>query len=222
MRTIISLVVVFIIFSLNGCYTQLMSSAMLEKERSAVTQQSVNADTLIQDQQAIGQQSNSHYSNDRQNPYYSSSVVPCNCTAWEIQNDACWCTCERCGTYHKVGYDYCPTGLYSSYWGWDYYERVPWWRRNNNNRYRDRDTVVIKYVPSNPAPTNPGTIIYQRPSKERNKSHIETAPSVQPKTATQSQQQQPPIAGSQYQAPDTVQQQPAQPPMRERPSKGRF
>jgi hypothetical protein len=68
---------------------------------------------------------------------YSQRSTGCNCSPWEIQNNLCWCVCDRCGYYHRLGYRYCAHSWYRSYWGWDYYSEYPWWY-SRYDRYRRR------------------------------------------------------------------------------------
>lgn len=108
----------FALMLLASCYTQLLTSADLaappQSEDTASTQAPPSAPATP-----------------------SSASIDCNCSAWEIQNDLCWCTCDRCGYYHRVGYRNCPGGIYRSYWGWDYYNDYPWW----SDRYRGRYNI---------------------------------------------------------------------------------
>jgi len=103
---------------LSGCYTQLLTSAHYASTSSA------------SDSSGINQAEN--YSN-------STPLNNCNCTPFEIQHDLCWCECDRCGLYHRLGYQYCPRGIYSSFGYWDYYNDYPWWQQTYwRNRYPDR------------------------------------------------------------------------------------
>lgn len=96
----------------GGCYTQLMTYSYYAGP--AVR------DSIPGDSGAGAAQSAVGYDGGR----YSSG---CNCTPYEIQASLCWCVCDRCGRYHRFGYNYCPNSFYSSYWGWDYYNDYPWW-----------------------------------------------------------------------------------------------
>ena len=95
------------LFLLNGCYTQLLTY-------SARAGAPAPRDSSVSDSSAGGYESA---------PYTYS----CNCTPYEIQAGLCWCVCDRCSSFHRFGYQFCPRGFYSSYWGWDYYTDYPWW-----------------------------------------------------------------------------------------------
>lgn len=103
--------------ALAGCYTQIMTY-------TAYPVIPVRDSAMAADSQETG-------APERRTSYYQD--YGCNCTPYEITTGLCWCTCDRCGRYHRFGYQYCPTGPYNSYWGWDYYQDYPYWY----NPYRD-------------------------------------------------------------------------------------
>jgi hypothetical protein len=172
MVEIITLIILAAMF--GGCYTELMRESHMVENGRQYHANDTSSDSAYSGN--TGVQSNTR-----------AAVVPCNCTPWEIQTNSCWCTCDRCGLYHKVGYEYCPTGIYSSYWGWDYYERYPWWvrksyeyRRRPVRRYYERDSQPPYTPPSNP----PVVTTQERPSKGRNEIQVTPINPVQPKIST--------------------------------------
>jgi hypothetical protein len=158
---------IFIVSSLfmYGCYTQLLTSVSVPVQNvSKVAVIDSLGDTVyVEAPQAA-------------TATLQTTVVPCNCTPWEIETNSCWCTCDRCGLYHRLGYENCPTGLYRSYWGWDYYDRSSWWTRDSY-RYNRRPRRTYYYPPTNVNPTVPNVInVPDRPSKNRNEIQLTPTP----------------------------------------------
>jgi len=124
MKNIIFLFPLFLLL-LSGCYTQLLTSGDIYG--------SGTVPIVTRDSNKVIERN------------YSSTTTPsvsgltdCNCTPYEINYGLCWCVCDRCGSYHRLGYEYCPRGFYSSYGGWDYYMDYPWWNDNYGNRRRNK------------------------------------------------------------------------------------
>jgi hypothetical protein len=195
---------VFIVFALSmyGCYTQLLTSAPVNNVSRVAVIDSLGDTVYIDGNQQAATVN------------LQTAVVPCNCTPWEIETNSCWCTCDRCGLYHRLGYENCPTGLYRSYWGWDYYDRSPWWTRDSY-RYNRRPRRTNYYPPTSYTPSNPNVInIQDRPSKNRNEIQLTPAPTSSKVVIQPSY----PVNIS----PDTSRNEPARViQTKERPSKGR-
>jgi hypothetical protein len=111
---------------LPGCYTQLLT-------RSDLTGVNV-APPQVPDSGGANESAVTRTPNAVSAPV-QQGLNDCNCTPFAINNGLCWCLCDRCGTYPRLGYEYCPRGIYNSYWGWDYYQEYPWW---HNDYYRGR------------------------------------------------------------------------------------
>ncbi len=124
MKNILILFPLFLLF-LSGCYTQLLTSGDIYGS-SAVP-------IVTTDSNKAASQNYSSTTSTSSTP----GLTDCNCTPYEINYGLCWCVCDRCGSYHRLGYEYCPRGFYSSYGGWDYYMDYPWWNDNYGNHRRN-------------------------------------------------------------------------------------
>jgi len=186
---------------LGGCYTQLMTYSY---RAGPVVRDSVSGDSG-----AGAAESARYYEGGR----YSYG---CNCTPYEIQANLCWCVCDRCGRYHRFGYNYCSSGFYSSYWGWDYYNDYPWWYdRYYNDRYSgyyyDND---YRHHPSSSGGSAPSATVPKADNapyvgdRKSHRSYI-TAPHV---PAADSPAPKPSVEGPGSAPPPPVQVAPAPPP----------
>ncbi|MFH0922357.1 MAG: hypothetical protein V1913_18585 [Fibrobacterota bacterium] len=124
---------------LTGCYTVLLTQANMppriqQPVRAANDSAQANDSTAAYDSVVPGSAQPAAPAVASENRAIRSD---CNCTVFEISNGLCWCTCDRCGVYHRVGYEYCPRGWSYSSYRWDYYNDYPWWYNRYNNDYRN-------------------------------------------------------------------------------------
>jgi len=155
---------------LSGCYTQLMTYSDARQAFQPNIQQPADSTADSINTEATENQ-------DTNTPGVTNQQQGCNCSEFERMHDLCWCICDRCGTYHRFGYQYCPSRFYNSYWGWDYYYEHPWWYNSyyrssrgyydNRNRYYSHDDYYHNYgSPSAPAGSSlPRT--QEKPKKNR-------------------------------------------------------
>lgn len=119
MKWLLSFSILYLILLSLGCYTQLLTSSDLSGQTSVT----------------------SSSESPQFNTTTDNTLTACNCTPFEINNGFCWCLCDRCGSYHRLGYQYCPRGVYHSYWGWDYYTGYPWWINRRLNHPREHGNI---------------------------------------------------------------------------------
>jgi len=155
-----------------GCYTQLLTRSDLSG--GYVAPPSSAADSSVQTGGSVPAAS----AQGSVSPVPQQGLNDCNCTPFAINNGLCWCLCDRCGTYHRLGYEYCPRGIYNSYWGWDYYQEYPWWYSTYNRHHRPGDNGYGGgyYGNSSGAGTsydNSGKTIYLKQSRKKNRGEFE-------------------------------------------------
>ncbi len=192
MRIITLSLSLFSLLSITGCYTQLLTVDYIRSQEIA---------SQYQGDSTLGTTENS--------TVITNIEKPCDCTPWEIQTQTCWCYCDRCGLYHRLGYEFCPTGIYKSYWGWDRFDRYPWWHRYSPKRRPSYNNNHNYYAPQQPQQPPSSIAVENKPAKNRETISGVPAPNIQHKEGTQST------------VPDTTMNTPVQIQTRERPTKGR-
>jgi hypothetical protein len=128
--------------SLTGCYTVLLTRSYVDQHLPARTAPAERAPVLVADSTLAASDSGrgslaaapAAAPASADTVYINQSRSGCDCTPFEIESGYCWCVCDRCGHYHRLGYQYCPStwGIYSSwggnYWdNWGYYNDYPYW-----------------------------------------------------------------------------------------------